>query len=296
MIKRFLIILAVGIGLQTGVFADVDPDEAVEVHNEVRATVNQGGYAGQPTPDPAIPMMMWDQSLADSAEAYAGQCIWAHSDGRINVGENLYANTNVGAGMREAAALWADEYRFYNFNSDTCTPGEQCGHYTQMVWLDSILVGCGDAVCQPLRYPNGSVLYSEAVNVVCHYATAGNITGESPYYTDGGIPENTPDYNHDTQTLTMPYTLLWNPNNLVIPYELGLSLVLGNPIRFRLDSASRVNYGALNHVPVLDVNSTRLTIPLADFLINGVTSQHSLVLQYVPGSVNPVLFELTHAQ
>ncbi len=295
--KALLIALMVMIGFQTSVFAEVDPDEALTAHNDVRAMVNAGGYPGQPTPNPALPMAMWDQTLADGAEAYAEQCIWGHSDGRINTGENLYATNGLNRTITDAAGVWAGEYQDYTFQTGSCAAGKQCGHYTQMIWFDSILVGCGDAVCDPLRYPNGSILFGgdPALNVVCWYAPGGNLMGESPYNTDGGNPANTPDYNHDTQTLTMPYTLLWHPDNLVVPYDLALSLVNGVPIRFSLDSASRVDYDAMNHVPVLDVNSTRLFLPLVDLSINGVVSQHSLVLKYVPGS-NPLQFELTHAQ
>ncbi|MCP4687143.1 MAG: hypothetical protein GY859_03775, partial [Desulfobacterales bacterium] len=96
--------------------------------------------------------------------------------------------------------------------------------------------------------------------------------------------------------LTMPYMLLWHPDNLVQAYELELSLAAGPSIQFRLDAASRVNYDAMSHVPILDVNSTRLLLPLVDVSIGGVTTQNSLVLQHVPGSADPVLFELTHAQ
>ncbi len=297
MAKRLFIILVVIFGFHAGVFAEVDPDEALEAHNDVRAAVNQGGYPGQPTPNPALPMMMWDQTLADGAKAYAEQCLWAHSDERINVGENLYATNSLTRTITDAAENWASEYQNYIFQTGACM-AEPCGHYTQMVWFDSILVGCGEAVCDPLKYPNGTSLFNsaQALNVVCWYAVTGNLTGEFPYNTDGGNPANTPDYDHDTRTLTMPYTLLWNPNNLVIPYALELSLVNGVPIRFKLDSASRVDYDAMNHVPVLDVNSTRLTLPLVDFSINGVTSRHSLVLKYVPGSANPVLFDITNVQ
>ncbi len=297
MTKRLFIILIVLVGFPSAVFAEVDPDEAVQAHNAVRTTLNQGGYPGQPTPNPALPMMMWDQSLADDARAYAGQCVWAHSDDRINVGENLYATNGLTFTVTNAVENWASEYQYYTFQTGACVAGEQCGHYTQMVWFDSILVGCGEAVCNPLLYPNGSPVISgeSAFYVVCRYAVTGNLNGESPYLTDGGNPANTPAYDHDTRTLTMPYTLLWSPANIVTPYELTMTLADGAPVGFTLDSASRVDYDVMNHVPILDVNSTRLTIPLVNISINGVTSQHGLVLKYVPGST-PVLFEITNVQ
>ena len=46
---------------------------------------------------------------------------------------------------------------------------QSCGHYTQVVWANTLSVGCGVAVC-----PTGTI-------VVCNYAPPGNYVGEKPY-------------------------------------------------------------------------------------------------------------------
>jgi len=296
--KYTIFILLVILGSHANGFAEVNPEEALSAHNAVRSTVNNGGYAGQPTPNPSLPLMMWDQTLADEARAYAEQCIWAHSSDRINVGENLYATTNLNGNITAAVDSWASEHQYYMFQSDTCTPGEQCGHYTQLVWFDSILVGCGEAICDSLQYPNGGDVFGSrpALNVVCRYATAGNLYGNPPYQIDGGNRADVPIFDSNSLALNVPYTLLWYPDNLVIPYSLKLSLVDGLPVRLKLDSILPENYGDMAHIPVVDVNTLRLYLPLVEFMINGAISQHSLVLEYVPGTASPLLFELVNAQ
>ena len=59
---------------------------------------------------------------------------------------------------------WGAESADYNARLDTCAPGRQCGHYTQLVWASTEDVGCGMAVC-PSR---GQVW-------VCNYRPRGNV-------------------------------------------------------------------------------------------------------------------------
>jgi len=277
--------------------AAVDAQTGLNAHNQVRTTVNQGGYAGQPVPNPALPLMNWDTGLASSASAYASQCVWAHSSDRINTGENLYASTSLASGIQDAVGAWAEEYRFYDFATRGCTPGEQCGHYTQLVWQGSILVGCGDAVCTPLRNPDGSVLFDSGRHQVCHYATAGNITGNDPYETDGGTPSLIPTYSDDTGVFTLPYGLIWPPTNVVQPTSASFSVHTASPLTFSLDSNSGATYlPAQEHPPVYDTNSQRLFLPIVDAFIGGQWSRHSAVLKYVPGSASPMLMQLEHVQ
>ena len=59
---------------------------------------------------------------------------------------------------------WGAESADYSPASDTCAPGRQCGHYTQIVWPSTEEVGCGMAVCPSL----GQVW-------VCRYRPRGNV-------------------------------------------------------------------------------------------------------------------------
>lgn len=112
----------------------VDPDQAVNAHNAVRTRLNSGDYYfGQPVPTPPLPKMFWDADLAASAREYADKCVFQHSTNRINTGENLYASTAADADIDDAVEAWAGEESYYSFDTNECLPGEQCGHYTQVV-------------------------------------------------------------------------------------------------------------------------------------------------------------------
>ena len=128
------------------------------VHNAVRAGVGVGPVA-------------WNETLAAYARGYAAQraadCAMEHSGGPY--GENLAAGSWDMSG-EEASKLWADEGAHYDYASNACRGGSQCGHYTQMVWRDSVRLGCARAKCQ-----NGWTF------VTCNYDPPGNYYGERPY-------------------------------------------------------------------------------------------------------------------
>ena len=65
---------------------------------------------------------------------------------------------------------WAVEEKFYNYQKNSCKPGEQCGHFTQMIWHESRQVGCAKALCG-----DKSQLWA------CNYYPRGNYIGERPY-------------------------------------------------------------------------------------------------------------------
>ncbi|XWV26849.1 hypothetical protein QJ857_gp0201 [Tupanvirus soda lake] len=145
----------------------------VNSHNYYRSTVNP--------PARYMPTMQWSSSLATSANAWATKCRWAHS-GTANVGENLYATTlrttASNFNPNNAVNSWGSEKQYYNYSTNTCATGRVCGHYTQMVWDDSVNVGCAFQDCpviQGLSWPNGGTI------VVCQYSPPGNWWGEKPY-------------------------------------------------------------------------------------------------------------------
>ncbi len=58
------------------------------------------------------------------------------------------------------------------------------GHYTQLVWAESSLLGCGQITYDQDRFVNQFV--------VCNYGPAGNVIG-SPIYTEGSACSLCPD-------------------------------------------------------------------------------------------------------
>lgn len=131
--------------------------EIVAAHNSVRARHG-------------LPPLRWSNELAEYAQNWANTLIARgefshHSNPRY--GENLFEISGASATARDVVSAWAAEGKNYNYRNNTCSG--RCGHYTQIVWRDTKLVGCGMA-----RDGRREVW-------VCNYAPHGNIVGERPY-------------------------------------------------------------------------------------------------------------------
>ena len=63
----------------------------------------------------------------------------------------------------------------YHYANNSCDAGQMCGHYTQLVWRDSVRIGCAVHRCSPL--PG----FGPADLIVCEYDPPGNWVGEKPY-------------------------------------------------------------------------------------------------------------------
>ena len=78
----------------------------------------------------------------------------------------------------DAVQAWGDEKAHYHYgvigDSGTCDSGEQCGHYTQIVWKETRKVGCAMAQYTAGDFQGGYV-------VVCKYTPPGNVIGNAPY-------------------------------------------------------------------------------------------------------------------
>ncbi|XP_062106915.1 pathogenesis-related leaf protein 4-like [Humulus lupulus] len=114
--------------------------------------------------------IVWNITVANYALNYAnarkGDCNLVHSNGPY--GENLAKGSGSFSGTA-AVNLWVAEKPNYVYSSNSCVGGE-CLHYTQVVWSDSIQVGCARVQC------TNSWWY-----VVCSYYPPGNYEGEYPY-------------------------------------------------------------------------------------------------------------------
>jgi pathogenesis-related protein 1 len=134
-------------------------------HNEARANVNPA--APSPLPD-----LVWDAAVVATAQAYAEECVFQHSNSPY--GENLYA-TSGSANAQGVVDAWVSEVADYNYANNSCSG--VCGHYTQVVWADSLRLGCGVANCN-VNSPFGGGSWQ---NWVCNYDPPGNWVGEKPY-------------------------------------------------------------------------------------------------------------------
>jgi len=149
----------------------------VDAHNQARSGPLN------PTPSPALPPVSWDGILADSAYNYAIKCqgssgLLDHNANRSTdyqalggsgyVGENIYGTSGRTATPADAVTLWMSEASSYDY----ATNSGNAGHYTQVVWRDSVRIGCAIVDCPALTYHN---------TVICDYAPGGNISGQKPY-------------------------------------------------------------------------------------------------------------------
>jgi pathogenesis-related protein 1 len=85
-----------------------------------------------------------------------------------------------------AVQTWIGEKQYYHYDLDDgyagygnrppgCTAPEKmyCGHFTQVIWKATQLVGCGKAQGTPQK---GGSTY-----IVCNYYPSGNYAGQKPY-------------------------------------------------------------------------------------------------------------------
>jgi uncharacterized protein YkwD len=136
-----------------------------------------------------MPMLQWNQVLADFAQEYMDTCVgMVHSSNAMRsnasrfgwsyVGENLAAGSGSTylalTGGFYSAKAWNDEVTDWTYPS-TCASGKACGHYTQNIWAATTHVGCGYARCESLTFKN---YWS------CVYGPGGNYRGVAPYDND----------------------------------------------------------------------------------------------------------------
>jgi hypothetical protein len=122
----------------------------------------------QMVPATNMRMLYWSEELAASAQRHANRCDFRHSRDRINVGENIWAAPY--ANYSDAITRW-----FQEVNNPRCGCNHAykhcCGHYIQVVWAQTNLVGCGFARCRDVWGLTG---YGHHNVFVCHYNPQGN--------------------------------------------------------------------------------------------------------------------------
>ncbi|WCJ18571.1 Pathogenesis-related protein 1 [Euphorbia peplus] len=131
----------------------------LDAHNIARAQVR-------------VANITWDATLATYAQNYAnsmiGSCNLVHSNGPY--GENLAKGSSSSFSGTAAVNLWVQEKQYYNYTSNSCIGGNQCLHYTQVVWRNSVRLGCARVPCN-----NGWWF------ITCNYDTPGNYVDQKPY-------------------------------------------------------------------------------------------------------------------
>ena len=136
--------------------------------------------AERPPPSPPLPALTWSADAAAVAQAWADRCLYDHDQGRGDRGENIAASAPPGHwSIADVVRAWASEVQDYDYASNTCAAGKQCGHYTQIVWRTTLRVGCAHRVCN-VNSPFGGQLPGWDF-WVCDYEPPGNWVGQRPY-------------------------------------------------------------------------------------------------------------------
>jgi len=137
----------------------------IELHNKVRADVNVGAIT-------------WSKKLAIYAQEWANHlavtdCNMKHrphsGKWKQKYGENLFMGTAGYFGVADAVRTWESEKKYYQGQALGISNWYKSGHYTQIVWKNTKLIGCAKIECK------GNII------VVCNYDPPGNVLGQKPY-------------------------------------------------------------------------------------------------------------------
>jgi len=170
----FVLLLASDLSLATR-FTQQEKADVLAAHNTARCAVS-------PTAT-SMPPLVWDDALEVVAQNFVDGCPSGHNAARSTQYGTGYVGENFAAGYSTGASAvtdgWVSEVAYFTFSSNACVSGQECGHYTQVVWAGSTLVGCAKPT--QTNCPTwGDKIY------ICDYAPGGNYVGEQPYTSGTG--------------------------------------------------------------------------------------------------------------
>ncbi|XP_075147591.1 venom allergen 5 isoform X2 [Haematobia irritans] len=165
--------------LLTAGVTEEEKEIILKEHNRLRQTVATGRYPGQPGAE-NMREIIWDEELAERAQQWAENCQFRHDPhrtiNRFTMGQNLAIIWSTApldpddGDFPSRIQSWFNEVQKYSFG-DAWSP--KTGHYSQLVWGETSLVGCGFA-----EYKDKSK-YNKLY--VCNYGPGGNVVGYNPY-------------------------------------------------------------------------------------------------------------------
>ncbi|XP_011871196.1 PREDICTED: venom allergen 3-like [Vollenhovia emeryi] len=167
-------------------FSDAEKKLIVEKHNQLRQRVASGQETkGNPGPQPAavsIPDLSWDNELETIAQRWANQCDFNHDKcrnvDRFSVGQNIAMSSSTGKStpnLENMIQMWYNEVK--KFDKNQISPYQfsmKTGHYTQLIWAKTRLIGCGKISYKKTK--DWTTHY-----LVCNYGPSGNYIGQQIY-------------------------------------------------------------------------------------------------------------------
>lgn len=164
----------------------IEIKEIIDEHNKYRNQIALSTNINTPKLKYATNMiqMYYSRDIAKKAQHWANKQKFAHSDRQFRrqpgypTGENLYYYASSGKPKRDwkkAIKAWFDEIKNMPGKSVDAfsSGGPVTGHFTQIIWAYSYIVGCGF-----VQYPKGGM---NAQIYVCQYGPVGNIIGMPIY-------------------------------------------------------------------------------------------------------------------
>jgi len=118
--------------------------------------------------------LRWSPRLAAYAQSWANVLQTRYNCAAQNRQQGLLYGENIAGGPKSmlkpdaVVALWQREAGFYNPATGACQEGQTCTHYSQLIWRNTLSVGCGVGVC------------GDNAIWVCNYNPPGNIIGQVP--------------------------------------------------------------------------------------------------------------------
>lgn len=143
-----------------------DAKSLMDYHNRVRKEVG-------------VPELLWSQELAVYAQEWADRIantgkLEHRPQAQQNYGENLAIGTTGYYTILNLAESWYKEKPNYIPGTPFSEATLKAGHYTQMVWKGSSVMGAGIAYCRTGKLKGMTIL-------VCNYAARGNVIGQRPF-------------------------------------------------------------------------------------------------------------------
>ncbi len=166
-----LLFSLVAFGGDTGsAFTQKEADDLVAYHNKIRKDVG-------------VPPVKWSTEIAKFAQEWADEIAKTgdikhrprEGDFAQKYGECWSSGNKPNIQIMSGAKSWYDEIKFYKTGTPVTVDNvKEIGHFTQMAWKTTTLIGAGKAIIK--TGPRKGWLV-----VVCNYDPAGNVSGEAPY-------------------------------------------------------------------------------------------------------------------
>ncbi|KAH8873445.1 Peptidase inhibitor 16 [Schistosoma japonicum] len=172
-----------------------------EKHVNDRRLLAKCKVPGQPKPINPIGELSWDEELAELASRQVAACNLSSQYNKEEVervyGDTVGINTADNADITNAVDNWFNEYKLYDYKTNTCLNPEDCLHYKRMVWDKSEFMGCSVGGCTKPEIKTGQI-------IVCYYSPMTSVKDSQPYKEDINNP--CPPPQPETTTIIVPTT------------------------------------------------------------------------------------------